>query len=181
MVAKTKTLKVGNGLEDGVFMGPCVDRSQFETDLRYIEIGKREGARVVTGGHPLTEGALARGYFVAPTIFTDVQPNSTLAQEEIFGPVLVVLRARDLEEALQLANGVKFGLSASILTRDLSKSFKYIHEIEAGLITVNLSTAGVEYQLPFGGTKESSSGYREQGSVAIDFYSELSTVYLKYH
>jgi len=180
LVAKTKTLKVGNGLEDGVFMGPCVDKSQYETDLRYIEIGKREGARVVAGGHTLTEGALARGYFVAPTIFADVQPDSTLAQEEIFGPVLAVLPAADLEEALRIANNVRFGLSASILTRDLSKTFRYIHEIEAGLITVNLPSAGVEYQLPFGGTKESSSGYREQGSVAIDFYSELATVYLKY-
>ena len=180
LVAKTKALKVGNGLEDGVFMGPCVDKSQYETVLRYIDIGKREGARLVAGGHALKDGALARGYFVAPTIFADVRPESTLAQEEIFGPVLAVLRAADFEEALRIANNVKFGLSASILTRDLSKTFRYIHEIEAGLITVNLPTAGVEYQLPFGGTKKSSSGYREQGSVAIDFYSELATVYLKY-
>lgn len=180
LVAKTKSLKVGNGLEEGVFMGPCVDKSQYDTVLRYIDIGKREGARLVAGGHALTEGALAKGYFVEPTIFTDVQPESKLAQEEIFGPVLAVLPAANLDQALQLANNVKFGLSASILTRDISQTFRYINEIEAGLITVNLPSAGVEYQLPFGGTKGSSSGYREQGSVAIDFYSELSTVYLKY-
>jgi alpha-ketoglutaric semialdehyde dehydrogenase len=177
---KTAGLKVGDGLEEGVFMGPCVDESQMDTVLRYIELGKKEGLKLVTGGQRLSGGGLDRGYFVAPTIFADVPATSVLAQEEVFGPVLAVMRAKNFEEALQVANSVRFGLSASIITSSLNSTFRYIREIEAGLITVNLPSAGVEYQLPFGGVKESSTGLREQGSVAVDFYSELVTVYLKY-
>jgi aldehyde dehydrogenase (NAD+) len=179
LVAKTAAMKVGNGLEAGVYMGPSVDESQFATVLDYIEKGKKAGCKLLTGGERL-QGELAKGYFVAPTIFGDVPPDATIAQEEIFGPVLALIRAADYDDAIRLANKVRFGLSASILTRDLSSAFKYIHEIEAGLITVNLPSAGVEYQLPFGGVKDSSSGYREQGSVAINFYSELATIYMKY-
>ncbi|HVW09893.1 MAG TPA: aldehyde dehydrogenase family protein [Bryobacteraceae bacterium] len=179
IVEKTKGLKIGDGMEAGVYMGPCVDESQMDTVLGYIETGKAEGCKMLAGGNRL-EGALAKGYFVAPTIFADVTPDSTIAQEEIFGPVLAIIRANDYDDAMRIANKVRFGLSASILTKDLSAAFKYIHEIEAGLITVNLPSAGVEYQLPFGGVKDSSSGFREQGSVAIDFYSELSTIYMKY-
>lgn len=179
LVAKTAAMKVGNGMEDGVAMGPSVDESQFKTVLDYIEKGKKDGWQLLTGGERL-QGDLAKGYFVQPTIFGDVQPDSTIAQEEIFGPVLALIKANDYDDAIRLANKVRFGLSASILTKDLSSAFKYIHEIEAGLITVNLPSAGVEYQLPFGGVKDSSSGFREQGSVAINFYSELATIYMKY-
>jgi aldehyde dehydrogenase (NAD+) len=179
IVEKTKALKVGDGMEAGIYMGPCVDEAQMKTVLDYVEKGKSEGGKLLTGGNRL-EGALAKGYFVAPTIFADVPPDATIAQEEIFGPVLAIIRAADYDDAMRIANKVRFGLSASILTKDLSAAFKYIHEIEAGLITVNLPSAGVEYQLPFGGVKDSSSGFREQGSVAIDFYSELSTIYMKY-
>jgi aldehyde dehydrogenase (NAD+) len=167
-------------MDPSVDMGPCVDESQMNTVLGYIDIGRKEGFPVLCGGGRLTEGDYARGYFVAPTIFDQVEAGSRLAQEEIFGPVLALLPADNFDEALRLANAVRFGLSASLLTRDVSKVFRYIHEIEAGLITVNLPSAGVEYQLPFGGVKDSSTGFREQGSVAIDFYSELCTVYLKY-
>lgn len=179
IVEKTKALKVGDGTEAGVYMGPCADESQMKTVLGYIETGKTEGCKLLAGGNRL-EGPLAKGYFVAPTIFADVSPDATIAQEEIFGPVLAIIRANDYDDAMRIANKVRFGLSASILTKDLSAAFKYIHDIEAGLITVNLPSAGVEYQLPFGGVKDSSSGFREQGSVAIDFYSELSTIYMKY-
>jgi aldehyde dehydrogenase (NAD+) len=179
LVAKTKSLKIGDGMEAGVYMGPCADEAQLNTVLSYIEKGKNE-AKLLAGGNRLTEGALAKGYFVAPTIFGDVSPDATIAQEEIFGPVLALIRANDYNDAMRIANKVRFGLSASILTKDLSAAFKYIHDIEAGLITVNLPSAGVEYQLPFGGVKDSSSGFREQGSVAINFYSELSTIYMKY-
>lgn len=180
LVEKTKALKIGDGMEPGVFMGPCADEAQMKTSLDYIEKAKSEGCKLLVGGHRLTEGALAKGYFVAPTAFGEVQPTATIAQEEIFGPVLALIRANDYDDAIRIANQVKFGLSASILTKDLSAAFRYVHEIEAGLITINLPSAGVEYQLPFGGVKDSSSGFREQGSVAIDFYSELSTVYMKY-
>lgn len=180
LVAKARRLKVGNGLQEGVQMGPAVDASQLDTDLKYIEIAKKEGAKLVCGGNRLTGGAYDRGYFIEPTIFTDVTPEMRIAQEEVFGPVLAVIVADNFDHALQLANGVRFGLSASIISRDLTRVHQFINGIEAGLITVNLPTAGVEYQLPFGGTKESSFGMREQGPVALDFYTESRTVYLKY-
>lgn len=179
LVEKTKALKIGDGMEAGIYMGPCADEAQLKTVLGYIEKGKAEGCQLLAGGNRLS-GALAKGYFVEPTIFGNVSPDATIAQEEIFGPVLALIRANDYDDAMRLANQVRFGLSASILTKDLSAAFQYIHDIEAGLITVNLPSAGVEYQLPFGGVKDSSSGYREQGSVAINFYSELATIYMKY-
>ncbi len=180
LLARTRQLKVGNGLEPGVEIGPAVDARQLETDLQYIEIGKQEGARLLTGGRRLTGGAYDRGYFIEPTIFDGVTPEMRIAQEEIFGPVLALVAANDFDDAMRLANCVRFGLSASIVSRDLTRVHQFINCIDAGLITVNLPTAGVEYQLPFGGTKESSFGMREQGPQAIDFYTETRTVYLKY-
>jgi len=180
LVAKTKNLRVGNGLEPGVAIGPAVDAAQLETDLKYIEIGKSEGAKLLCGGNRLTGGAYDKGYFIEPTIFEGVTPNMRIAQEEIFGPVLALMTANDFDDAIRLANCVKFGLSASIVSKDLTRVHQFINRIEAGLITVNLPTAGVEYQLPFGGTKESSFGMREQGPLALDFYTETRTVYLKY-
>jgi aldehyde dehydrogenase (NAD+) len=180
LVAKTKKMKVGNGLEPGIDMGPAVDASQLETDLKYIEIAKQEGAKLLCGGNRLTGGIYDKGYFVEPTIFGDVVPQMRIAQEEVFGPVLALMVAEDFDDAMRLANSARFGLSASIVSRDLTRVHQFINRIDAGLITVNLPTAGVEYQLPFGGTKESSFGMREQGPLALDFYTETRTVYLKY-
>ena len=180
LIAKTRKLKVGNGLEPSIEIGPAVDAAQLDTDLKYIEIAKQEGAKLVCGGNRLSGGIYDKGYFVEPTIFTGVKANMRIAQEEVFGPVLGLMVAEDFEDAMQLANGVKFGLSASIVSRDLTRVHEFVNRIEAGLITVNLPTAGVEYQLPFGGTKESSFGMREQGPAALDFYTETRTVYLKY-
>jgi len=180
LVEKTENLKVGDGLRQGIEMGPCVDENQMNTVLDYIRIGREEGARLLCGGRRLTGPEYDKGYFVQPTIFSEVSPDMRIAQEEIFGPVLALFPVEDLDEAIELANRVQFGLSASILTNRIDQAFNYINRIEAGLIIVNLPSAGVEYQLPFGGTKASSTGYREQGSVAIDFYSELRTVYLKH-
>ena len=180
LTAKTKKLKVGNGLEPGVEMGPAVDANQLETDLKYIEIAKQEGAQLLCGGNRLTGGIYDLGYYVEPTIFAGVRAEMRIAQEEVFGPVLALMVANDFEDALRLANCGRFGLSASIVSRDLTHVHQFINRIEAGLITVNLPTAGVEYQLPFGGTKESSFGMREQGPAALDFYTETRTVYLKY-
>ena len=128
----------------------------------------------------MTGGLYDKGYFIEPAIFADVTPGMRIAQEEVFGPVLALMVADDFEDAMRLANGVKFGLSASIVSKDLTLVHKFINDIEAGLICVNLPTAGIEYQLPFGGTKESSFGMREQGPLALDFYTETSTVYLKH-
>lgn len=180
LLAKTRALKVGNGMELGIQMGPAVDARQLETDLKYIEVAKKEGAKLLCGGNRLTGGPYDKGFFVGPTLFEDVKPEMRIAQEEVFGPVLGLMVANNFEDAMQLANGVKFGLSASIVSRDLTRVHQFINSIEAGLITVNLPTAGVEYQLPFGGTKESSFGMREQGPLALDFYTESRTIYLKY-
>ena len=180
LLTKTRKLKVGNGLEPGVDIGPAVDAAQLETDLKYIEIARNEGAMLLCGGNRLTGGNYDLGYFIEPTLFTGVTPEMRIAQEEVFGPVLGLMVANDFEDAMRLANGVKFGLSASIVSRDLTRVHQFINGIEAGLITVNLPTAGVEYQLPFGGIKESSFGMREQGPAALDFYTETRTVYMKY-
>ena len=180
LVARTRALKIGNGLEAGIDLGPAVDESQLKTDLEYIDIAQREGAQLLYGGKRLTGTPYDKGFFVEPTIFGGVTPNMRIAQEEVFGPVLALTVADDFEDAMRLANGVKFGLSAAIISNDMSRVHQFVNRIEAGLITVNLPTAGVEYQLPFGGTKESSFGMREQGPLALDFYTESRTVYLKH-
>lgn len=180
LIEKTRRLKVGNGLEADVQIGPAVDAEQLKTDLEYIEVAKNEGAELLSGGRRLTGGDYDKGYFIEPTIFGGVKSNMRIAQEEVFGPVLALMVAEDFDDALRIANDVRFGLSASIVSKDLTRVHQFINRIEAGLITVNLPTAGVEYQLPFGGTKESSYGMREQGPQALEFYSETRTVYLKH-
>jgi acyl-CoA reductase-like NAD-dependent aldehyde dehydrogenase len=180
VVERTKKLKVGNGMEPGIEMGPCVDQSQMDTVLRYVETGRKESGAPLCGGRRLTDGAFAKGWFVEPTVFADVREEHTIAREEIFGPVLAIMRARDFDDAMRIANNIPFGLSSSIQTTDLTRAFEYIYRAEAGLLTVNLPSAGVEYQLPFGGTKESSFGPKEQGPAAMEFYSDYKTVYLKY-
>ena len=180
LVERTGKLKVGNGMEPGVDIGPAVDEAQLETDLRYIEIAKKEGAALKIGGRRLSGGAYDKGYFVEPTIFSDVTQDMTLAREEVFGPVLALMRAKDFEDAMRIANAIPFGLSASLQTTNVSRVFEYVYRMEAGLLTVNLPSAGVEYQLPFGGTKDSSFGPKEQGPAALDFYTDYKTVYLKY-
>ena len=180
LVARTKKLKVGNGMEAGIDIGPVIDQDQLDTNLKYIEIGKKEGAVLKCGGNRLTGGIYDKGYFCEPTVFADVTESMTIAREEIFGPVLAVMRAKDFEDAMRIANNIPFGLSASIQTTNVSRVFDFVYRMEAGLLTVNLPSAGVEYQLPFGGTKDSSFGAKEQGPAALEFYSDYKTVYLKY-
>lgn len=180
LVTATKKLKVGNGMEPGIQIGPAVDKNQLETNLRYIETARKEHGEPKCGGNRITGGAFDKGFFVEPTVFADVEQHHTLAQEEVFGPVLAVMRARDFQHAMEIANNIPFGLSASIQTSNVSRVFDFVYGAEAGLLTVNLPSAGVEYQLPFGGTKESSFGPKEQGPAALEFYSDFKTVYLKY-
>lgn len=175
-----RALRVGNGLEAGVQIGPAIDQSQLDTNARYCQVALDEGAKLECGGQTLTDGEYAKGFFFEPTVFSGVTEDMRIAQEEVFGPVLGVMRAANFEDAMRIANKTEFGLSASIQTRDVSRIFEYVNRIEAGLITVNLPSAGVEYQLPFGGSKESSFGPKEQGPVALDFYSDYKTVYLGY-
>lgn len=180
VVERTKRLKVGDGMEPGVEIGPCVDQSQMNTVLGYIEQGRAEAGEPLCGGRRLTGGAYDKGWFVEPTVFAGVTQEMTIAREEIFGPVLAILKARDFQQALAMANASEFGLSASIQTASLSRTMEFVYGMEAGLLTVNLPSAGVEYQLPFGGTKDSSFGPKEQGQAALEFYSDHKTVYLRY-
>jgi alpha-ketoglutaric semialdehyde dehydrogenase len=179
LVERSRGLKVGNGLGAQVDVGPLVDDQQMKTVLRYLDIGKKE-ARTLLGGGRLSGGEYDQGYFVAPTIFDNVPWDSVIAQEEIFGPVLSVIRVPNFEEALRVANSVKYGLSSSIYTNDASKMFEFIDRIETGMTHVNAPTVASETQMPFGGMKSTGVGIREMGSVAVDFYTEIKSVYIDY-
>jgi alpha-ketoglutaric semialdehyde dehydrogenase len=180
LLARMKQIKVGDGFEDGVGMGPVVDKGQFETDLKFIEIAKKEGCRCLAGGEALTTGKLAKGFFVAPTVFDNVTPDKTIAQEEVFGPVLAVLRVNDFDEALKVANGVKFGHTCSIYTSDANLVMKFADRIEAGMVHINQPTIGGEAQLPFGGIKATGYGNREMSEEGLNFFTELKTVFYDY-
>ena len=180
LAARSAKVKIGNGLEAGVDMGPAVDPSQLKTDVDYIAIGQQEGAKLVRGGRQLKDGALAHGHFVEPTVFDHVKSSMRIAQEEIFGPVVSVVRVRGFEEALGAANDVRYGLSSSIFTTDVGRVFHFVDGIEAGIVHINSGTPGGEAQLPFGGTKATGVGPREQGPTAIEFFTEIKTVYVDY-
>jgi acyl-CoA reductase-like NAD-dependent aldehyde dehydrogenase len=180
LAAKADTWRAGDGLVDGVRLGPIVDDTQLRKVRERIEAGKREGARVVRDGSAPTKPDLKAGYFVEPTIFADVDPNMSVAQEEIFGPVVSIIPANDFESALAAANSVGYGLSSSIYTRDLRTAFRYAEESEAGMLHVNIPTVGGEAQVPFGGIKDSGFGDRECGTAAFDFFTEMRVVYVGY-
>mgnify|MGYP001176810462 FL=1 len=179
LLEKTRELKIGDGMEASTWLGPCASESQMETVLSYIRKGQEEGARLLCGGRRLQEGKLADGFFVEPTVFEDVTPDMTIFREEIFGPVIALVQAENLEEAIRLANDSDYGLSASIFTRDIGNVLAFVRDMDAGLVRVNEETAGVELQAPFGGMKQSSSHSREQGTAAIEFYTAVKTVYIK--
>jgi aldehyde dehydrogenase (NAD+) len=179
--AKVRALKVGDGLDETVDVGPVCGTQQYQSILGYIDVGRQEGARLCTGGSALTDGAMGHGCFIAPTVFADVRQEMRIAQEEIFGPVVAVSKARDLEEALRLANGVAFGLASSIYTRDLASAQRFIAESQAGLCHVNLHTAYREPQLEFGGIKESGRGQPEAGASGVEFFTRHKAVYLREH
>jgi alpha-ketoglutaric semialdehyde dehydrogenase len=179
LLMKVKQIKVGNGLEEGVWMGPCASENQLHTVLSYIEKGKEEGASLVIGGKRYLEKSCANGFFVEPTVFESVDSQMIIAQEEIFGPVLALIKVDSMDEALNIANDVKFGLSASIFTTNIQKMLHFIEDMDAGLVRINAESAGVELQAPFGGMKQSSSHSREQGQAAIEFFTSIKTVYVK--
>jgi aldehyde dehydrogenase (NAD+) len=179
-VARARKLRVGNGLDAGTDMGPCINEQQLKTVMDYVQIGQNEGAKLLTGGKRLTDGAFAKGWFHEPTIFGDCSPKMRIAQEEIFGPVVSVIPIESFEEAIEVANGVPYGLSASIYTRDVNRAFQATRDLFTGIVYVNAPTIGAETHLPFGGTKQTGNGHREAAIAAIDFYTEWKTVYIDY-
>ena len=181
LVEKAKAIKVGNGLHEGVTMGPAVNEQEFKGNLEYLDIAVKEGAKLAWGGERLTEGDLTHGYYMQPTVLTDVTPSMRIAQEEVFGPVVAIIAVEDFEEALKVANSVDVGLSASIVTKDIKKAMIYSERIQAGVVKVNQISTGLALQAPFGGVKKSSTdSFKEQGAGAIEFYTRIKTVYLDY-
>jgi alpha-ketoglutaric semialdehyde dehydrogenase len=180
LVERVKKLRVGDGLDPDVDMGPCINEQQLKTVMSYVEIGKTEGAKLLTGGNRLDTGAFAKGWFHEPTIFGDCSAKMRVAQEEIFGPVVSLIPVNDFAEAVEVANGVQYGLSASIYTKDVNQAFAAIRDIYTGIVYVNAPTIGAETHLPFGGTKQTGNGHREAAIAAIDFYTEWKTLYIDY-
>jgi aldehyde dehydrogenase (NAD+) len=161
-------------------MGPLINEAARQKVDRYVQIGKKEGARLLTGGSVVEEGAWMQGYFYHPTIFDQVKPSMRIAQEEIFGPVLSIVEIKTFEEAVEVLNATPYGLSSSIYTRDVARAFRAIRDIEAGITYVNGPTIGAEVHLPFGGVKETGNGHREAGTAVYDVFSEWKSVYIDY-
>ena len=180
IVKRAQSMRIGHGADPNTEMGPSVDESQFKTVLSYIDIGREDGAQLMCGGERATGDGLDKGYFVRPAVFDHVTPDMRLAREEIFGPVLSVLRVKDFDEALAVANDCEYGLSSSIFSNDAVRIFRFVDEIETGMTHINSPTTGGEAHIPFGGIKGTGIGDREQGSTALDFYTELKIVYVDY-
>lgn len=176
LVEKTRALKVGPGDDSDAYLGPVISETAQKDILHYIEIACGEGARLLCGGGAPDDERLAKGFYVMPTVFGEVKSEMRIAQEEVFGPVLCLMRADDLDHAVAILNGVEFGLSASIFTRDLNAAMTFVERAQAGMLRVNGETAGVEPQAPFGGMKASSSYSREQGLAARDFFTQIKTI-----
>jgi alpha-ketoglutaric semialdehyde dehydrogenase len=180
LVKRVNALKLGDGLKDGVEVGPCVNESQQDTVKRYVEIGLGQGAKLVAGGEIPADRELVKGWFYRPTVFTDVRPDHRIAREEIFGPVLSVLKVRSLEEGIRVMNDTIYGLSSSVYTNNINDAYTAIRDIEAGITYINAPTIGAEAHMPFGGVKQTGNGHREGGWTVYDFFSEWKTVYVDY-
>jgi acyl-CoA reductase-like NAD-dependent aldehyde dehydrogenase len=180
LMARAVKLKIGDGLDEKVEMGPVINEGQREIIHNYVKIGKDEGAKLLTGGAFHEEGECAAGWFYKPTIFVDVKPGMRIEQEEIFGPVLSVIRFKTFSEAVMILNDTEYGLSSSIYTRDVNRAMKAVDDIEAGITYINGPTIGAECHLPFGGVKNTGNGHREGGFTAYEIFTELKTVYVDY-
>jgi aldehyde dehydrogenase (NAD+) len=176
-VARTKKLIVGNGLDESVEVGPQVNASQIETSKKYVAIALAEGAKLLTGGHPLKGGLYAKGTYFEPTILGGVTSEMRVAREEVFGPVVSLIEFDTFEQAIQIANSIDYGLSTSLYTKDVNRAFTAIRDLEAGITYINAPTIGAEVHLPFGGVKHTGNGHRE-GLGAIDFFSTWKAVYI---
>jgi len=177
---RAKGLRVGNGMDGATEMGPIISENRLRAIEEYVRIGQYEGARLVCGGHRLSHGEYAKGFFHEPTVFADVDPRMRIAQEEIFGPVVSVIPCTDLESAIEIGNGVIYGLSSAIYTQDINAAFQAMRDMNTGIFYVNASTIGAEVHLPFGGTKQTGNGHREAGQAALDTFSEWKAIYIDY-
>jgi aldehyde dehydrogenase (NAD+) len=180
LVERAEKLRLGNGLEPDTDVGPVINRTALEKVDSYTKVGLDEGAKLLTGGEIATENGLDKGFFYRPTVFADVEPDMRIAQEEIFGPTTALIPASDIDEAIRIANGVQYGLSSSIFTRDVNKAFKAMRDLRTGITYVNAGTTGAEVHLPFGGMKDTGNGHREAGQTALDFYTEWKALYVDY-
>jgi alpha-ketoglutaric semialdehyde dehydrogenase len=180
LVANAEKMRLGPGWEDDTDVGPVINRRALEKIDSYTQIGKDEGAKLLTGGEVATGNGLDKGFFYRPTIFGDVDPQMRVAQEEIFGPTTALIRVRDVDEAIRVSNGIKFGLSSSIFTRDVNTAFRAMRDLEAGITYINAGTIGAEVHLPFGGTKDTGNGHREAGQAALDVFTEWKSIYVDY-
>jgi aldehyde dehydrogenase (NAD+) len=180
LVERTKQLRVGFGLDHNVDVGPLINQQQLETVEKYVRIGEQEGAKILLGGKPLTGGQYDKGYYYAPTIFGNVNYRMRIAQEEIFGPVVAIMKVSSFDEAVTVANSTEYGLSSAIYTQDVNVSFRAVQELQAGITYVNAPTIGAEIQLPFGGVKATGNGHREAGTSAVKEFTEIKAVYVDY-
>ena len=180
LVERVEKLRLGPGWEDDTDIGPVINKTALEKIHSYTEIGKSEGAKLLTGGEVAGEGDLSKGFFYRPTIFADVDPQMRIAQEEIFGPTTALIPVADLDEAISVSNGIKYGLSSSIFTQDVNAAFRAMRDLEAGITYVNAGTIGAEVHLPFGGTKDTGNGHREAGQAALDVFTEWKSIYVDY-
>jgi alpha-ketoglutaric semialdehyde dehydrogenase len=180
LVERAEALRLGPGWEDETDVGPVINGAALDKIHSYTQIGKSEGATLLTGGEIATEGELEKGFYYRPTIFGDVEPDMRIAQEEIFGPTLSLIRFQDESDAFRISNGIRYGLSSSIFTRDVNRAFRAMRDLEAGITYVNAGTIGAEVHLPFGGVKETGNGHREAGQAALDVFTEWKSVYVDY-
>jgi alpha-ketoglutaric semialdehyde dehydrogenase len=180
LVAAAEKMRLGYGWEDDTDVGPVINKAALDKIHSYTEIGKGEGAKLLTGGEVATGNGLSDGYYYRPTIFGDVAPDMRIAQEEIFGPTTALIRVRDFDEAIRVSNGIKYGLSSSIFTHDVNKAFRAMRDLQAGITYINAGTIGAEVHLPFGGTKDTGNGHREAGQAALDVFTEWKSIYVDY-
>ena len=180
LVDRTKKLRLGDGLKETSEVGPCINEGQRKTVQSYVEIGQKEGAKIAAGGSIASGDGLSKGWFHQPTIFTDVTPEMRIAKEEIFGPVLSVIRIKSLEEGIKVLNNTIYGLSSSVYTTNINGAFQAIRDIKAGITYINAPTIGAEAHMPFGGVKQTGNGHREGGWTVFDFFTEWKTVYVDY-
>lgn len=180
LLEKMKHLTIGDGTDESVKIGPVINADALKKIHRYVEIGKEDGAKLLAGGEVLSDGDLSKGHFYAPTLFTDVPWDSRIAQEEIFGPVVSIIEVSSLDEAIEVNNSVKFGLSSSIFSQDVNTIFKAQRDLDTGIVYVNAGTTGAEIHLPFGGTKGTGNGHRDSGVAALDVYTEWKSIYVDF-